>query len=44
MAPVAGMALLHRHGEECLEHEGAAVTEGLKYVLRSDVCFERTQA
>eukprot|EP00891_Asterochloris_glomerata_P004369 jgi/Astpho2/4369/Aster-08066 len=44
VAPVAGMALLHRHGEECLEHEGAAVTEGLKYVLRSDVCFERTQA
>jgi hypothetical protein len=36
------MALLHRHGEaHCLEHEGAAVEAGLKYVLRSDVVFGR---
>ncbi len=41
-APRAGMALLHRHGEaHCLEHEGAAVEAGLKYVLRSDVVFGR---
>ena len=39
VAPRAGLALLHRHGDECLEHEGAAVTGGLKYVLRSDVVF-----
>ncbi len=39
VAPKAGLALLHRHGDECLEHEGAAVQAGLKYVLRSDVVF-----
>jgi hypothetical protein len=32
--------LLHRHAPECLEHEGAAVKAGVKYVLRSDVVFE----
>lgn len=37
--PVAGLALLHLHGEQCLEHEGAAVRAGNKYVLRSDVVF-----
>jgi hypothetical protein len=41
VAPKAGMALLHRHGDECMEHEGAAVRSGLKYVLRSDVVFAR---
>lgn len=39
VAPQAGMALLHLHGDECLEHEGAAVRSGVKYVLRSDVVF-----
>ncbi|KAL5529213.1 hypothetical protein ACEPAG_5187 [Sanghuangporus baumii] len=34
-----GMALLHRHGYECLRHEGSAVQKGVKYVLRSDVMF-----
>ena len=44
VAPRAGMALLHRHGEaHCLEHEGAAVEAGLKYVLRSDVVFGRAE-
>ena len=38
--PRAGMALLHIHGDECLEHEGAEVVRGFKYVLRSDVVFE----
>jgi 2OG-Fe(II) oxygenase superfamily len=39
--PKAGMALLHLHGEdECLEHEGAEVTAGTKYILRSDVAFK----
>lgn len=39
VAPCAGSALLHLHGEACLEHEGAAVRSGVKYVLRSDVVF-----
>lgn len=39
VAPRAGMALLHLHGDDCLEHEGAAVRSGVKYVLRSDVVF-----
>ncbi|KAI5124585.1 hypothetical protein M0805_003104 [Coniferiporia weirii] len=34
-----GMALLHRHGHECLFHEGAKVQKGTKYVLRSDIMF-----
>lgn len=38
--PQAGLALLHLHGERrCLEHEGAEVLGGVKYVLRSDVVF-----
>ena len=39
--PKAGRALLHRHGDACLEHEAAAVKSGLKYILRSDVCFAK---
>jgi hypothetical protein len=40
VAPAPGLALLHLHGEErCLEHEGAEVQQGVKYVLRSDVVF-----
>ncbi|KAK9841028.1 hypothetical protein WJX81_006427 [Elliptochloris bilobata] len=35
--PRAGRALLHRHGDACLAHEGHAVRSGVKYVLRSDV-------
>ena len=34
----AGMALVFEHG---LIHEGAELTEGVKYVLRSDVMFGR---
>ncbi|KAK9823754.1 hypothetical protein WJX72_005176 [[Myrmecia] bisecta] len=37
--PVAGRALLHRHGDDCLEHEALEVTSGIKYILRSDVVF-----
>lgn len=48
VAPVAGTALLHRHGDRCLLHEGAKVErappgsaeENVKYVFRSDVVFE----
>ncbi|KAF7295037.1 Fe2OG dioxygenase domain-containing protein [Mycena indigotica] len=34
-----GTALLHRHGRECLLHEGSSVLKGTKYVLRSDIMF-----
>jgi hypothetical protein len=40
VAPRAGMALLHLHGDDCFEHEGATVIRGVKYVLRSDVTFK----
>lgn len=46
VAPVAGTALLHRHGDRCLLHEGTKVEKGphgidnVKYVFRSDVVFE----
>ncbi|KAI6150558.1 hypothetical protein BKA82DRAFT_4117185 [Pisolithus tinctorius] len=40
VAPLTrGTALLHRHGSECLLHEGTLVREGTKYVLRSDLMF-----
>lgn len=43
VAPKPGLALLHRHGDCCLEHEGRAVAPGGpdKYVLRSDVVYGR---
>lgn len=36
-----GMALLHRHGKDCLLHEGREVTAGEKWVIRSDLCVKR---
>ncbi|KAJ3566674.1 hypothetical protein NP233_g6848 [Leucocoprinus birnbaumii] len=36
-----GTALLHRHGQECMLHEGSLVKSGTKYVLRSDLMFMR---
>ncbi|KAF2138595.1 uncharacterized protein K452DRAFT_233983 [Aplosporella prunicola CBS 121167] len=36
-----GLALLHRHGRECMLHEGAEVTQGEKWVIRSDLCVRR---
>lgn len=40
VAPLTrGTALLHRHGYECLLHEGSLVQKGTKYVLRSDLMF-----
>ncbi|KAK7467038.1 dolichyl-P-Man:Man(5)GlcNAc(2)-PP-dolichol alpha-1,3-mannosyltransferase [Stygiomarasmius scandens] len=35
-----GTALLHRHGQDCMFHEGRVVTKGTKYVLRSDLMFK----
>lgn len=37
----AGMALLHRHGDRCLLHEGREVKQGEKWVIRSDLVVER---
>lgn len=34
-----GMALLHRHGHDCLLHEGRPVKSGTKWVLRSDLMY-----
>ena len=31
--------LLHGHGARCLTHEASVVTEGTKYVLRTDVLY-----
>ncbi|KAH9484103.1 hypothetical protein JR316_0003583 [Psilocybe cubensis] len=36
-----GTALLHRHGQECMLHEGSLVRSGIKYVLRSDLMFTK---
>ncbi|KAK5698908.1 hypothetical protein LTR97_006557 [Elasticomyces elasticus] len=36
-----GMALLHRHGRDCLLHEGREVLGGEKWVIRSDLCVRR---
>jgi len=36
-----GMLLLHKHGNECMLHEGREVTEGEKWVIRSDLCIKR---
>jgi hypothetical protein len=36
-----GMGLLHKHGDDCLLHEGREVKAGVKWVLRSDLVVER---
>jgi hypothetical protein len=41
VAPEVGMALLHRHGDHSMIHEGAEVTGGEKWVLRSDLVVPR---
>ncbi|KAJ3724284.1 hypothetical protein DFJ43DRAFT_598197 [Lentinula guzmanii] len=38
----AGMALLHRHGAECMLHEGREVLAGEKWVIRSDLCVRKS--
>lgn len=35
--PETGLALLHRHGKNCMFHEALEVKKGAKWVLRSDV-------
>lgn len=41
VAPETGMALLHRHGDHCMLHEGKEVISGEKWVLRSDLVVAR---
>ena len=36
-----GMALLHKHGTDCMLHEGREVLEGEKWVIRSDLCVRK---
>ena len=36
-----GLALLHRHGDDCLLHEGREVKGGEKWVLRTDLVVKR---
>ena len=40
--PTAGSLLLHVHGDDCLLHEAEAVQSGIKYVLRTDLVYERS--
>lgn len=42
--PKVGSILLHLHGDHCLEHEADPVTDGIKYVLRTDLVFGTTSA
>ncbi|KAK0717067.1 hypothetical protein B0T26DRAFT_675437 [Lasiosphaeria miniovina] len=36
-----GMLLLHKHGHDCMLHEGREVTAGEKWILRTDLCVKR---
>ncbi|KAK4124955.1 hypothetical protein N657DRAFT_570668 [Parathielavia appendiculata] len=36
-----GMLLLHKHGHDCMLHEGREVTAGEKWVIRTDLCIRR---
>ncbi|KAG0308386.1 hypothetical protein BGZ99_001165 [Dissophora globulifera] len=38
--PQQGLLLVHKHGDECMLHEGLIVERGYKYVLRTDVVYE----
>lgn len=44
ITPVPGLALLHRHGVDCWQHEARPVTQGTKYILRTDVVYARKKA
>lgn len=39
VTPVKGLICLHKHGDDCLEHEAMKVDFGEKWVVRSDVVF-----
>jgi predicted 2-oxoglutarate/Fe(II)-dependent dioxygenase YbiX len=44
VSPKGGLVVLHLHGDDCWEHEGAEVQQGVKYLLRSDVVFSALDA
>ncbi|KUJ07266.1 uncharacterized protein LY89DRAFT_712093 [Mollisia scopiformis] len=39
-----GMVLLHKHGNDCMLHEGRAVTDGEKWIIRTDLCVKREKS
>ncbi|KAI1655872.1 hypothetical protein F4813DRAFT_391154 [Daldinia decipiens] len=41
IAPETGLLLLHKHGDDCLLHEGREVTAGEKWIIRTDLCVKR---
>ena len=41
VAPEVGLALLHKHGDDCLLHEGKMVEGGEKWIIRSDLCVSK---
>lgn len=41
VAPETGMLLLHKHGNDCMLHEGREVTAGEKWIIRTDLCVAR---
>ncbi|KAK0656453.1 hypothetical protein B0T16DRAFT_319091 [Cercophora newfieldiana] len=41
VSPETGMLLLHKHGDDCMLHEGREVTAGEKWILRTDLCVSR---
>ncbi|KAK4452884.1 hypothetical protein QBC34DRAFT_19368 [Podospora aff. communis PSN243] len=41
VSPETGMLLLHKHGDDCMLHEGREVTAGEKWILRTDLCVPR---
>ncbi|KAK4102129.1 hypothetical protein N658DRAFT_506349 [Parathielavia hyrcaniae] len=41
VSPETGMLLLHKHGHDCMLHEGREVTAGEKWVIRTDLCIKR---
>ncbi|CAI5715841.1 unnamed protein product [Hyaloperonospora brassicae] len=43
VVPQTGSALVHGRGDRCLLHEGALVTRGVKYLLRTDVMYSQTR-
>jgi len=41
VVPEAGMAILFVQDDHTLPHEGALVTKGVKYMIRTDVLFQK---
>ncbi|PSR85723.1 alpha subunit of prolyl 4-hydroxylase, partial [Coniella lustricola] len=39
--PETGMVLLHKHGHDCMLHEGREVTAGEKWIIRTDLCVRK---